>query len=69
VSPEVIEALEALPGAVVTRVEAGEGTVRIIAVSDLSTFAIVMEGCDWADTRCEGCSCDPDRVRVRVERV
>jgi hypothetical protein len=54
---------------VVTRVEAGEGTVRIIAVSDLSTFAIVMEGCDWADTRCEGCSCDPDRVRVRVERV
>lgn len=68
-SPEVAEALEALSGAVVTRVETGKGGARIIAVSDLTTVAVVLEGCDWADDRCANCSCDPDRVKVRVEKV
>lgn len=68
-SPEVAEALEALRGAVVTRVEVTEGGARIIAVSDLTTVAVVLEGCGWTDDRCANCSCDPDRVKVRVETV
>lgn len=64
---EVIEALSALPGAVVTRVTATDDRVRIIAISDNHAFGIVVEGCEWADERCEKCSCDPDRVHLTVE--
>lgn len=67
--PEVIEALDKLPGAVVTRVDADESRVRIIAVSESYTFGILMEGCEWNDERCEACSCDPDRVRLTVEAL
>lgn len=66
---EVIERLENLPGAVVTRVEATGSRVRIIAVSDGYTFAIVLEGCDWDDNRCEVCTCDPDKVNLIVEAL
>lgn len=67
--PEVIEVLKTLPGAVVTRVTATDDRVRIIAVSDNHTFGIVVEGCEWADERCEKCSCDPDKVRLTVEAL
>ena len=66
---EVIEVLSTLPGAVVTKVTSEEGRVRIIALSDTKTFAIVLEGCQWDDRRCEKCSCDPDAVRLIVEAL
>jgi len=69
VSPEVAETLKRMTGAVVTRVTSHEGTVRIIAVSDTGAFAIVLTGCQWDDGRCESCSCDPDRVSLKVEAL
>lgn len=66
---EVIEALEKLPGAVVTRVDVTDDRVRIIALSDGYTFGILLEGCEWADERCEACSCDQDRVRLTIEAL
>lgn len=66
---EVVERLSLMPGAVVTRVDADERRVRIIAVSESHTFAVVLGGCEWADERCESCSCDPDRVRLTVEAL
>lgn len=66
---EVVEALSKLPGAVVTRVDADNERVRIIALSDGYTFGILLEGCEWADERCEACSCDRDRVRLTVEAL
>lgn len=66
---EVVETLAKLPGAVVTRVDADKERVRIIAVNESYTFGILLEGCEWADERCEACSCDPDRVRITVEAL
>lgn len=63
------DTLSLLPGAVVTRVTSTDNRVRIVAVSDTHAFAIVVEGCEWDDERCEACSCGPDRVRLKVEAL
>lgn len=68
-SPEIAELLESMTGAVITRSVAANGNARIVAVSDLYTFAIVLEGCNWDDERCENCTCDKERFALRVERV
>lgn len=67
--PELAEALEQMEGAVITRSTQSETGARIIAVSDKYTFALVLEGCQWADERCERCSCDREKYTIRVERV
>ena len=67
--PEVIEMLENLEGAVITRSSVVEGKARIIAVTESHTYAIILSGCEWDDERCSRCSCDQSRVSLRVERT
>lgn len=64
---EVIETLERMPGAVITRVEASKDRVRLIAVSDTGTFAIVLTG--GCGGGCDSCSCQTDKVGLTVEAV
>lgn len=66
--PEITEMLMTLNGAVVTRVTRNEGRIRIIAVSDTHTFAILMDGCDYQDG-CDQCGCDKSKVSLKVERI
>lgn len=67
--PEVAQALEAMPGAVVTRATIVGSVARIIAVSETGTFQITLTGCEWDDQRCDKCSCDPGKVSLQVERL
>ena len=55
-----------LQDAVITRVEATETRVAIVASGPAGSVTLTLTGCEWNDSRCESCTCQKDRVRVEI---
>ena len=55
-----------LQDAVITRVEATETRVAIVASGPAGSVTLLLTGCEWNDSRCESCTCQKDRVRVEI---
>lgn len=64
---DLTQTLGNLKEAVITRSEVTPGTALIVVAREgQPSLRILLEGCQYQDTRCASCSCDPDTYRLTL---